>query len=117
MRNGYEVLNLVVWRGKCKSCRGSSYALPTKKCSASTAGCLDHENIGFVATSTFQTLMRHCTYLHSKRNYSLFGKENNKLNFLKHITGRTSFHVICEELSTDTQRTKYNSKVMSSVIN
>lgn len=56
-------------------------------------------------------------HLPPQQEKPLFGKENNKLNFLKCITGKTSFYVICEELSTDTQSTKYNSKVMGSVIN
>lgn len=110
MRNEYEDLKLVVWRGKCKSCRGSRCVLPTKKCPASPAGCNDPDNISFVGLQAHFKNLHGTAFTSTVRETTLFFGKENKLNFPKHITGKTSFYVICEELSTDTQSTKYNSK-------
>lgn len=116
MRNEYKVLTLV--QGEMQKLKRIQLHFTHKEMPSFHSWLLrSQEHWFYRITNMFQTLTWCCIDLHTKKSHSVPWKENNTLHFLKHITGKTSLYVICEELKPATQSTKYNSKVMSSVIN
>lgn len=118
MRNKYEVLTLVV-EGEMQKLKKLQLHFTRKMSSFHSWWLRSWEHLFCKITSIFQEVRRWHIYLHTKNKHNttlLVGREN-ELHFLKCIMNETSLYVICEELSTAIQSTKYNLEVMGSVIN